>query len=178
MDNNYFFDLGTTLLTEEEKKSVINLAEKNLTNFIPYQSMADGAVDGNEFLPANFLLSSKEVWKLLKNCKIQCFPMIIKHAPGTEVLRHIDDPNKRNTVISIPLCPVDYSPTYFWESISSTEPKATATFPNMNACLLNTQAIHNLVNQSKTVRLNLQLCFKEPFVQIKNKILNKEFWIS
>ena len=120
--NNYFFDLGVPLLTEDEKQSVIDLAKKNLHNFVPYKARADGTVDGNEFLPANFLLGSKEIWKLLKSCKVRCFPMIIKHVPKVEVIKHIDDANKRNTVISIPLCPKDYSPTYFWDKIDSQNP--------------------------------------------------------
>lgn len=67
-----------------------------------------------------------------------------------------------------PLHPrVGYSPTLFWTHYAATDPVAVADFDDGFAKLVNVQEIHSLDNTSSEPRLNIQLCFAEPFEEVK-----------
>jgi hypothetical protein len=172
--NNYFYQLDTPILKEEEKDELVELTLLHKNNFKAYASMKTGTIDGNQSWRYYNLFGKSFITRLTENCNLSCIPLFIRHQPGVEVIRHIDDPNNRNTVLSIPLTPkVGYPPTYFFASREETDPVEIASFPNLNACLLNTQKLHSLVNTATTLRINFQLCFNEPFDQVRKMIINK-----
>jgi hypothetical protein len=175
----YFFDLQTSLFSDNEKEQILEVADKNKNQFISYVSRF-GYKDGNELWKGDDLSSLPCVKKYLDLCNIEVFAMFVRHSPGASVIKHTDEPNKRNCVISTPIRPlVNYSPTYYYISRESTEPVAIATFTNLNSCLLNTQEVHALTNTSNESRLNIQLAFNDSFDTVLNLIKqNKLFNIS
>jgi hypothetical protein len=133
-----------------------------------------GIPDGNQSWRDTDLYEKPFIKRLTENCNLPCIPVFIRHQPGSTVFKHTDEPNKRNTVLSIPLTPkVNYPPTYFFVSREDTEPAAVARFPNLNACLLNTQKVHALINTADELRINFQLSFNDSFDVVREMIINK-----
>ena len=171
--NSYFYQLDTPILTEFERDKLVELTTIHNDDFKAYVSVRN-VVDGNETWRDTDLYELSFIKQLTENCTLPCIPVIIRHQPNAKVIKHTDDPNKRNTVLSIPLTPkVGYPPTYFFTSREETKPAAVARFINLNACLLNTQQVHGLINTSPTLRINFQLAFNEPFEQVRDLIINK-----
>lgn len=173
MMNSYFYQLDSPILNEEEKDVLIKLAISHNDDFKSYVSLRN-VVDGNETWRDTDLYELPFINRLTENCTLSCIPVFVRHQPGVKVLKHTDDPNKRNTVLSMPLTPnTNYPPTYFFNSREETHPVAVARFTNLNACLLNTQQVHGLINTSTDLRINFQLAFNESFEQVRDMIINK-----
>jgi hypothetical protein len=173
MMNSYFYQLDIPILTESEKDKLVELATFHNDDFKAYVSVRN-VIDGNETWRDTDLYELPFIKRLTENCTLPCIPVFVRHQPAAKVIKHTDDPNKRNTVLSIPLTPkVGYSPTYFFTSREETKPAAIATFPNLNACLLNTQEVHGLINTSSDMRINFQLAFNESFELVREMIINK-----
>lgn len=161
------------ILSKEEKDTLVKLAIFHNDDFKAYVSVRN-VVDGNETWRDTDLYELPFIKRLTENCTLSCIPVFVRHQPGAKVFKHTDDPNKRNTVLSIPLTPViEYPPTYFFTSREETKPVAVAKFTNLNACLLNTQQVHGLINTSTDLRINFQLAFNESFEQVRDIIINK-----
>lgn len=172
----YFYQLDTPILTQEEKHDLIELASLHNNDFKSYVS-ANGVVDGNQIWRDVDLYEKAFIKRLVENCSLPCVPVLVRHQPGAKVLKHIDDPNKRNTVLSMPLTPKEeYSPTYFFSNQQDSRPVAIARFTNLNACLLNTQQVHGLINQSSQIRINLQLMFNDSFDEVHRLIIDKQLF--
>jgi len=172
MMNKYFYQLDIPILKDHEKDDLIELALLHNAHFKPYVS-ALGIADENQTWRSTALYERSFVKRLKNNCNLSCIPVLLRHQPGAEVFKHVDDPNRRNSVLSIPLTPkIDYPPTYFFRSHIDIDPIAVAEFPNLNACLLNTQKVHSLINNSNGLRINFQLAFNEPFEQVREMIMN------
>jgi hypothetical protein len=112
----------------------------------------------------------------MKESSLECFPMIVLHKPNTKVVKHTDDPYKRNTVIITPIHPaIEYPPTYFWNEDKIVD---TCYFSKGSSIFFNTQHTHSLNNDSNEYRFNLQICFDEDFETVlklyQNSMLLKE----
>jgi hypothetical protein len=172
----YFFNLETSLFSFEEKDEILEIANKNRKNFIGYVSKK-GFKDGNDLWKGDELSTLPCIKNYLDSCNIEVFAMLVRHAPGITVIKHIDEPNRRNCAIATPIRPFfDYSPTYYFSDRESVTPIATATFPNLNSCLLNTQEVHALRNYSKETRINVQLAFNESFDVVCDLIKNNRLF--
>ncbi len=177
----YFFETANRIISQDLSEKLIEISFNNLEKFISYKSkLTPGLVDGNNFLYGPLLDSLDEIKKITNSCSLSCFPMIIMHKPMVKVIKHRDDPNKRNTVLSTPLFPnKEYVSTNFWEKDQNgvaTLLAAVCVFTNNNSVFLNTNKIHNLENNDN-YRLNLQFCFDEPFEHVtelykENKLFN------
>jgi hypothetical protein len=173
MLNNYFYQLEIPILLDTEKDELISLALANDNDFKSYIPVK-GVPDGNQVWRGNALYEKHFIKRLVDNCNLPCMPLFVRHQPGVKVFKHVDEPNKRNTVLSFPLTPkVNYPPTYFFVSREETTPIAIARFPLLNACLLNTQEVHALVNTSEEVRINFQICFNDSFEVVREMIIKK-----
>jgi len=174
MLNKYFYQLETPILHQAEKDELIALALSHDNDFKSYVAMSSGITDGNQLWRDVDLYEKPFVKRLTDNCNIPCFPVFVRHQPNVRVIKHTDDPNKRNTVLSMPLTPkVNYPPTYFFVSREEPKPIAIARFPELNACLLNTQEVHALINTADELRINFQLCFNDTFEVVREMIINK-----
>lgn len=159
----YFFDLNTRLFSEELLSEIKELVDNNLDFFVEYKFGEDDQTDGNNYYYQNKLNDVNELQTIIKKCSLKCFPMIVLHKPNSQVIKHIDDPYERNTVIITPVHPKDdYSPTHFWNN-DETEIVATCNFKQGQSMLFNTQKMHSLNNDSDEYRYNLQICFDEDF---------------
>jgi hypothetical protein len=184
----YFYQFKNHILNEEDCHSLRTLADLNVEKFWDYYSSNEhnegNKRDGNGILGPRkmegwYKIVTPGVKRLFTNITLQTWPAFIRHAPGASVITHVDDVvNKRLTVLSIPLWPVDnYPPTYF-RNEKHGPAVATATFTGMMPCLLNTRCWHDLVNTSSTHRLNFQLCFDEPIRVVAEKVENNTLWKS
>jgi hypothetical protein len=172
----YFYDLEFSLFSSEEKEKILEVANKNKNNFINYVAKS-GYKDGNELWKGDELSNLPFVRKYLDSCSIDVFAMFVRHSPRVTVVKHTDEPNKRNCVIATPIRPlIDYSPTYYYTSRESSDPIAVATFPKLNSCLLNTQEVHALTNTSDETRINIQLAFNDSFDVVLNLIKQKKLF--
>lgn len=180
----YFYKLNRDIFSKEIKTKIVNFTFNNLDKFISYKSQQINYEDGNNFYSRSGILLSEEIQTLINSCSLQCFPVIMLHKPNTKVAKHIDDPNGRNCVLATPLYPeTNYSPTWFWKKegrfndwqIKQLKLLATCHFDDMLPAFLNTQEIHSLENLD-TYRINLQLCFKEPFNIVVEKYKNNELF--
>ena len=161
----YFLNLDKELITEETKQKLLDLSISNIDNFISYRTQKSNAVDGNTFLKPSYFDSIPELKQLINSCTLPCTALGMLHKPHTSVIKHTDDPNKRNTVIIIPLQPKEnFPPTFFWTNESDDTPVATCNF-GPHGAIFNTQIFHSLVAGPDT-RVNFQLCFNEPFAFI------------
>jgi hypothetical protein len=181
----YFYKIEKDILTTELKDFIVEKSLDNKNRFIPYRSRAHKYVDGNNFYFGSLITQHPEIIKVVASCSIKCYPVILLHKPNTRVIKHVDDPNKRNCVLSIPLYPKEnYSPTWFWEKEGSSidwkdkplKLLATCNFANMQPAFLNTQIVHSL-DTFDSYRLNFQLCFNDPFEKVvelykQNKLFN------
>jgi hypothetical protein len=168
----YFYNFNTTLFSESLIEEVTDLVTNRLDSFVAYKGK-DDVIDGNNYYCANDLKEISEIKSFIKKCSLQCFPVIMLHKPNSSVIKHIDDPNKRNTVIITPLSPIlNFSPTYFWNNKEDTEPLVTCNFSKNVSVLFNTQKIHSLINNSNEYRIGLQMCFHESFETILNLYQN------
>jgi hypothetical protein len=163
----YFYKFDKPLFTDNLILQVKELVENKLDKFIAYES--DEEKDGNNYYYAKDLKEISEIKSFIKNCHLDCFPMIVLHKPNSEVIKHIDDANKRNTLIITPIHPdAGYTSTYFWNSKTDTDPVAICDFAKGCPVLFNTQKMHSLVNNTNEHRFNLQLCFNEDFETVLN----------
>jgi len=166
----YFYNFETSLFSLEEKDQILDIANKNKEKFINYVSRFNYK-DGNELWKGDELSNLPCVKKYLDSCNIEVFAMFVRHSPGVNVIKHTDEANKRNCVISTPIRPLsNYPSTYYYNNRESLTPVAVATFPNLNSCLLNTQEVHALTNCTTETRLNIQFAFNDPFDVVLNLI--------
>lgn len=183
----YFYQFKTHILNEEDCDSLRKLSESNVEKYWGYTSTADripNVADNNTILGPNKMQGFRDivtpnVKKLLTTLSIGGYPAFIRHAPGAEVITHVDDlQNKRLTVLSIPLWPREnYPPTYFRDEKKG-PPVATAIFEDNKPCLLNTRVWHDLVNTSDVHRLNFQICFSLPIREVAAMVENNTLWKS
>lgn len=177
----YFYKFDKPLFTDNLILKVKEFVENKLDKFIAYgqHGRHQGHDDGNNYYYAKDLKEIPEIKSFIKNCHLDCYPMIVLHKPKSEVIKHIDDANKRNTVIITPIHPdVGYASTYFWNSKTDTDSVAICDFTKGCPVLFNTQKIHSLINSTNEYRFNLQLCFNEDFEKVlklyHNNMLFKE----
>ena len=171
----YFYNIEKQLFSSELLNELESFVLSKLDSFLSYQ-LGDGKTDGNNYYYADDLIAIPEIKSFIKNCHLECFPMIVVHKPNVEVTKHVDSPNKRNTVIITPIHPaVGYSSTKFWQDDKCV---AVCEFNIGSAIFFNTQKTHSLTNNSNEYRFNLQLCFDEDFETVlklyHNNMLFKE----
>jgi len=174
----YFYQFEEELLSIEDRQSLLTVARNSFSNFI-----LSNQYDNVNLLKFSDMLDfdktvTNNVKKLINSCNLKIRLMLIYHETHKEIGKHQDNPkNKRNTVLSIPLFPLDHYPrTLFWETFSSTTPIAIAEFDKTNPCLLNTQKLHT-VEKSDRERFNFQLCFDETFEQVLKLIQDNKLFI-
>lgn len=177
----YFYKLSVSLLSDKLKEKIINISKENLKDFLSYKGQRTGKEDGNNFYFGKLLNEEPEIDQLIRTCSLECFPIIMLHYPNTKVIRHIDNPNKRNCVLITPVFPIeDYAPTWFWEPVGAFDtwedqklsPAATCDFVDQSSVLLNTQKTHSLESKD-SFRINFQLCFEDSFETVVSRIKNK-----
>jgi hypothetical protein len=181
----YFYKLQSTLISEELGDKVVKLALDNLDKFVSYKGQKTGIEDNNNYYFGPLLSQEPEIQRLVGSCTLECFPIIMLHRPNIKVIRHVDNPNRRNTVLSIPLFPKgSYSPTWFWKPKESFEKwslfekleeielelVATVDFTDNMPVLLNTQKVHSLDNLTESFRVQIQLCFGDSFEAVYEKL--------
>ena len=160
----YFYNIEKQLFSSELLNELESFVLSKLDSFLEYQG-GDGGIKqgnfGNDYYYSEDLKKIPEIKSLIKNCHLDCFPMIVVHKPNVEVTKHVDSPNKRNTVIITPIHPaVGYSSTKFWQDDKCV---AVCEFNIGSPTFFNTQKTHSLTNNSNEYRFNLQLCFDEDF---------------
>ncbi len=167
----YFYKLNKHLIGDEAKAQLIDLAFKNIEQFNAYVGKATGQKDGNCYYTGALFRECEELVSLVARCSIFCYPLFMLHHPYTKVPKHMDDKNHRNCILVTPLFPQEnYAPTRFWETLRNFEEQqkqessllAVCDFSDTMPVLLNTQVVHDLETK-EGFRLNLQLCFNEPF---------------
>jgi len=174
----YFFHLKKSLIIEETKKQIYDLTFKYIDSFISYKSQAHNREDGNNYLSPKELRDILELRLLIDSLSIKAFPLILMHKPNSKVVRHKDDPNKRNTVIIIPISDInEYTPTFFWHNLETMRPSAICN-PTEKGIIFNTQKYHSLSNNKDSYRINFQLCFNEPFDHIVELYENDKLFLS
>ena len=171
----YFYNIEKQLFSSELLNELESFVLSKLDSFLSYQ-LGNGKTDGNNYYYAEDLKAIPEIKSFIKNCHLDCFPMIVVHKPNVEVTKHVDSPNKRNTVIITPIHPaVGYSSTKFWQDDKCV---AVCEFNIGSSTFFNTQQTHSLTNNSNEYRFNLQLCFNEDFETVlklyHNNMLFKE----
>jgi hypothetical protein len=175
----YFYNLQAPLISEELGDKIVKIAMSNLDKFVSYKGQRTGKSDNNNYYFGSLLTSEPEIQKLVCSCTLKCFPIIMLHYPNVKVIRHVDNPNKRNTVLVVPLFPKgSYSPTWFWQpkgpfdqwEEEELEPVATVEFTDNIPVLLNTQKPHSLENTTDSYRVQLQLCFEDSFADVYEKL--------
>jgi hypothetical protein len=156
----YFYNIEKQLFSSVLINALESFVLNKLNLFIEYQG-DDGEIDGNNYYYAKDLKEMPEIKSFIKKCSLECFPMIVLHKPNSEVIKHIDDPYKRNTVIITPIHPATkYPSTKFWQDDKCV---AICEFNKGSSTFFNTQQMHSLTNNSDEYRFNLQLCFNEDF---------------
>ena len=167
----YFYRLKEDIFSDELKEYVVKNSLENVNKFVAYAGTKSNLVDGNNYYYGPMINEHPEVKKIKDSCTLSCFAIVMLHKPYTKVLKHVDDPNKRNCVLATPLYPKEnYAPTWFWKpegefvdwQKKELELLATCEFSDMKPVFLNTQEIHSL-QSTHDYRINLQLCFDEPF---------------
>jgi len=180
----YFYKLKQDIFSKDLKDYIVNFTFNNLDKFISYKGKKVNYEDGNNFYLGSALQDSSEITEVIRSCNLDCFPVIMMHKPNTKVIKHVDDPNGRNCVLSTPLYPNEsYSPTWFWKGegtfvewqFKDLELLATCEFDDMMPAFLNTQKIHSLKTLD-SYRINLQLCFKESFEVVVEKYKNNNLF--
>jgi hypothetical protein len=175
----YFYKLQAPLISKELGEKIVKIALDNLDKFVSYKGQRTGKFDNNNYYYGPLINDELEIQKLVTSCTLKCFPIMMVHYPHVKVIRHIDNPNKRNTVIAMPLFPEDsYSPTWFWQpkgpfeqwEEEELEPVATVEFTENIPVLLNTQEVHSLENPTDSFRVQLQLCFENSFSDVYEKL--------
>jgi hypothetical protein len=171
----YFYNIERQLFSSELLNELESFVLSKLDSFLSYQ-LGDGKTDGNNYYYAEDLKAIPEIKSFIKNCHLECFPMIVLHKPNGKVIKHVDDPNKRNTVIITPIHPAaGYASTKFWQDENCV---AVCEFNIGSSTFFNTQKTHSLTNNSNEYRFNLQLCFDEDFETVlklyHNNMLFKE----
>lgn len=156
----YFYNLEKQIFSDSLINELEIFVKNNLDSFVEYRG-DDDEIDGNNYYYSKELKAIPEIKSFMKKSSLECFPMIVLHKPNSRVIKHTDDPYKRNTLIITPIHPrTDYHPTYFW---SGDRLVATCEFSKGSPVLFNTQMTHSLNNDSDEHRFNLQLCFNEDF---------------
>lgn len=159
----YYYNLGRRIISDSLSAKLIRISQQHHDDFVGYVTRAGQVKDGNNFIAGARLDQDADIRSLRKSIRLTCYPLLMMHAPGTKVLRHVDDANRRNSVIITPLLPVtDFAPTHFYQDDRLV---ATCDFKGHNSCLINTQIYHDLENNSE-IRLNFQLSFDEPFERV------------
>ena len=176
--SDYYYQLENSFLSHEETDILLKIVQAKWDDFAPF--IGDNPLApyvthyNNIFLHTNIFRTLAEfncskILKMLFTCKLKAFPTFARQDPFAHLLRHKDI--SRKTILSVPLSPIEYSPTYFWEDKDSAEPLAIATFPDKNPCLMNVDILHGLENLSSEYRINFQIGFREPFSEVR-KYLN------
>jgi hypothetical protein len=182
--NPYYYDIEEDIFSEDLKQYVIKNSLANTDKFIAYAGALNKLIDGNNFYFGNMISQHPEIIKVVNSCTLKCYPVVLLHKPNAKILKHVDDPNKRNCVLITPLYPNEnYTPTWFWKKEggfldwqkNELELMATCSFPNMKPAFLNTQQVHSL-ETSDSYRINLQLCFDDPFEAVVSKYIAGELF--
>ena len=156
----YFYNIEKQLFSSELINKLESFVLSKLDSFVTYRG-DDGEIDGNNYYYSKELKEIPEIKSFIKNCHLECFPMIVLHKPNSEVIKHVDDPYKRNTIIITPIHPAkEYTSTKFWQDNKCV---AVCEFNKGSSTFFNTQKTHSLTNNSSEYRFNLQLCFNEDF---------------
>ena len=96
----YFYNIEKQLFSSELINKLESFVLSKLDSFVTYRG-DDGEIDGNNYYYSKELKEIPEIKSFIKNCHLECFPMIVLHKPNSEVIKHVDDPYKRNTIIII-----------------------------------------------------------------------------
>lgn len=169
----YFINLNNRLISDDETNEIRDFAFTHIDKFINHN------YDGNLMFSSISMLKNNipAVDKLERRFKIRAKLSLLCHLPRTEVIKHVDSSFSRNTVLMIPINPLDnYPPGYFWNTLEDTDPISICDFTNNSAILFNTRKIHSVINDSDEHRLNLQFSFYEDIESVyklysSNKLL-------
>ena len=154
----YFINLNNRLISNDETNEIRDFA------FTHFDKFMNQSFDGNYNFSSMSILKNNipAIDKLERRFKIRSRLALLCHLPRTEVIKHVDSSFSRNTVLMIPINPLDnYPPGYFWNTLEDTDPISICDFANNSAVLFNTQKIHSVINDSDEYRLNLQFSFYE-----------------
>ena len=163
----YYLNLNKRLISDSFSTKLVEIAESNINSFESYVSKVYNEPDGIEYLNNNKIAYYPEIAKLKKICRLDFSPVLIMQKPNTVIRPHVDDGNKRSSLLITPLMPrINYVPTLFWDRNTKTH-VATCEFPNFNTALINTKELHGLTNIN-VHRINLQFCFNESFETVAN----------
>ncbi len=182
----YFYKLTKSVISNTLKEKIIKISTEHLDEFTSYKGQRTGKPDGNHYFFGKLLNEEPEIASLVSSSTLPCFPLIMLHYPNTKVLRHVDNPNKRNCVLLTPVFPtVNYTPTWFWNPKGPFEgweeedltPVATCEFENMNSVLLNTQLPHSL-ETTDSFRMNFQLCFEASFENVYERLTQQTLFLQ
>lgn len=179
--SKYFYNCNYHFIDDQVRNDLLRLAETS--NSFKQNISVKGKFDGNNIMMVP-LESFPLIAKMAENCQFRTFPLIFKHEPYADILKHVDTSKytiPRRTTLIIPLGPKKgYAPTYFWESFDSKEPADVVHIDeNLFPYVITTQEIHSLKNTSDENRCNLQFSFDETLDEVvehlKNRTLFKGF---
>jgi hypothetical protein len=180
----YFFPTNEHFLSYNCKNNLIDESFERIDDFVSYVGQGASRDTGINFL-RDQIVEHQEIKDLVNSCSLKCYPVVLMVLPHTKLSRHVDDPNKRNCVLSIPLYPTaNFPPMWFWKpegitlqdwQTNNLELLATCNFENMTAAFLNTQQVHS-VHTFDDYRFNFQLCFNDSFEIVVDKYQQKNLF--
>lgn len=169
----YYFDLGRRIISDEISSTLIDLFHAYREDFVQYKTHSGRVHDGNNFIRGHHLKNNLKIQDLIDSVLLPCYPVLMMHQPNTEISRHVDDPNKRNSIIITPLLPESgFPPTRFYQNDSLI---AECNFEKNNSYLVNTQVYHDLKTNDE-YRLNFQLSFNESFDKVLDLFLKNQLF--
>ena len=167
----YYYNIPNNIFSVEFKKYIQKFSMDNLDNFTTHRNRKN-IPDGNRYYYSEIFKRHLEVQYLMQCSTIPFYMIIMLHNPNTTVVKHVDGQSRRSAVIMEPVCPIEnYPPTWFWGGEQWETLQATADFSDMKPKLVNTQQPHNLETHD-TYRINVQLCFSEPYEVVKELLEN------
>lgn len=149
------------IFSRDEIQEIENLCVSYISQFFEYTTNR-GNKDGNRIC----IPEQKPFLKYLNKFSFDCHAMFMHHKPDVQVIRHVDDPNKRNCVLITPLYNNSkISPCYFYENDHVETPTATCHYEYGKSTLINTQQYHDLKN-NENERYSFHVCFENDFDEV------------
>jgi hypothetical protein len=159
----YYINLQE-IFTQNQKTEMVEYINNNIDKMVAYtpESYA-GETDNN-----NYIIIEESVWKQwTKSFKVQPeYCVMMMQEPGSEVVIHTDDQNKRNAVLSQPLSDgMNETPCLFWETNDYQKFWIADGCFYSGPVILNTQMLHS-VPKVKNKRIAFQACYEKPFEEV------------
>jgi hypothetical protein len=165
----YFHKLSAQLLSDVAKSHMANLAMENFPSFkhVTFHKDFKDHQRGLYYTMDSNVFTYPEVKTLIDSCTVTPdIIFIMLTPPNYEVGPHCDEYSKRNTVLSIPLYPVNkFACTNFYTNFTSSTPHCTVTYEEGLPVLLNTNKIHGLPHTDE-FRITLQLGFERQIEEL------------